>query len=593
MYIARVKVKNFRSLVDTEVNLGVYTALVGLNDVGKSNLLRALNLFFNKQTDIGQTLVFDNDFSQNAKVISKKAKQIEIEVEFTPPTNYADKGPIIWRKVYRAESIDPFTEELFRANGESFSKGSRAEYWVRHLAFEYVPAIRGKSFFASLKRRLYDTLAATVAPKLTKASDAFLSELRKEVRKIESESNRLLKLKTEFSLPGDLGELFEVLDFDSTDAHASTALQYRGDGIQGRHIPLILKFLADQRKTNSAKGKPVSETIWGFEEPENNLELTKQIDTAEEFKIYCSSVQIVVTTHSPAFYGTAKDLGGIRVATRLDGNTTFASSIDGEKMDSHLGLMPFIQPYLEKAARDRHLLVSELKKLDKEIVIKNKPALYVEGSSDRTIISAALNALQPDWKSYFEIVAKDGKNGSVNWAIGCCVARAATTDVEHRTAVLLDDDQAGRDGSRKLASVLEMLGRRDKVRIFVAGKLPADDHVRKIKSSKINIGWAIEELCSIDAWQYAEQKKLLSDRGSELLVDNSHLLTKAQTFESIVDAKIKDDNIRTVIYKKINAFKKGVFAEYIAQELKQGNLSLISPSLDDLIKRIYLYFKED
>jgi hypothetical protein len=442
-----------------------------------------------------------------------------------------------------------------------------------------------------LKRRLYDTLAATVAPKLTKASDSFLSELRKEVRKIESESNRLLKLKTEFSLPQDLGELFEVLDFDSTDAHASTSLQYRGDGIQGRHVPLILKFLADQRKTNSAKGKPVSETIWGFEEPENNLELTKQIDTAEEFKQYCSSVQILVTTHSPAFYGTAKNLGGIRVATRLDGNTAFASSIDAEKMDSHLGLMPFIQPYLQQASRDRNLLILELKKLDKETVIKNKASLYVEGATDRTILSAALNALQPDWKSHFDIVAKDGKNGSVNWAIGCCVARAATTDVEHKTAVLLDDDEAGRDGTKKLAGYLDMLGRRDKVRIFAIGKNPANDHVRQIKASGINIGWAIEELCSNDAWQHAQQKNWLANRGNELLAENLHLLTKAQTFELVVNSKIKDEKLRTLIFKKVNPFKKGLFADHVASEIKHGNLSLITPSLDDLIKRIYQYFK--
>lgn len=74
MYIKRVKVINFRSLVDVDVALDDYTALVGVNDSGKSNLLRALNLFFNGQTDLGHPLNFASDFSQQARVIGKKAK---------------------------------------------------------------------------------------------------------------------------------------------------------------------------------------------------------------------------------------------------------------------------------------------------------------------------------------------------------------------------------------------------------------------------------------------------------------------------------------------------------------------------------------
>ncbi len=149
MYIKKVKVKNFRSLADAEINLKDYTAVVGLNDSGKSNFLRALNLFFNGQTDVGSLLMFEKDFSQQAKVIGGKAKQIEIEVHFSPPRNYADNDIVIWRKVYRADSSSPFQETIARSSGQEFSKGSRTEYWVKHIEFEYVPAIRGKSFFAT------------------------------------------------------------------------------------------------------------------------------------------------------------------------------------------------------------------------------------------------------------------------------------------------------------------------------------------------------------------------------------------------------------------------------------------------------------
>ncbi|WP_186097601.1 ATP-dependent nuclease [Burkholderia gladioli] len=589
MYIQRVKIKNFRSLADAEICLKDYTAVVGLNDSGKSNFLRALNLFFNGQTDVGSQLLFEKDFSQQAKIIDRKAKQIEIEVEFSPPKNYADSDPVIWRKIYRSDSPAPFQESIFRTSGEDFSKGSRTEYWVKHIEFEYVPAIRGKAFFATLKRRLYKTLATTVAPKLTHASDTFLADLRKEVKKIESESHRLLQLKTEFSLPVDLGDFFEMLDFDSADDHSSTALQYRGDGIQGRHIPLILKFLADQRKSNSAKGKPPSETIWGFEEPENNLELTKQIETAEEFAEYAKFVQILVTTHSPAFYGKAKQTGGICVASREAGKTSFAENISAEKMDTHLGLMPFIQPYLEKAVEERNKLIVAVKELKNQALVRDKPVLYVEGSSDKLIIDAVLKATAGEHEDTFEVVTKDGLGGGVNWIVGCCVARAAMTDLNHKTAALLDDDPAGQEGAGKIDEYGRAINRHGKIKCIFVGKKNADDEIRKLKQSKISMPLAIDELCGKSAWDHAEAKGWLIERGEEILTSNVKLLTKDKTLSDVILERIDDAHIRRLIEYKLDGTKKGNFAKYVEKMIKGGEP--IPRSLMVLIQQIRDYFK--
>ncbi|AOF87344.1 AAA domain protein [Hydrogenophaga sp. RAC07] len=586
MYITRVKVVNFRSLADVEVLLDDYTALVGLNDSGKSNLLRALNLFFNGQTDLGHQLSFANDFSQQAKVIGKKAKQIEIEIEFSPPKNYSDSGPVIWKKNFRADSLAPHFDQVYKKDGTKFSKGSRVEYWVRHIAFEYVPAIRGKHFFDILKRRLYTTLAATVAPKLTGASSSFLSDLRKEVKKIESESQRLLKLKTEFSLPRDLGELFEVLDFDAADSHARTALQYRGDGVQGRHVPLILKFLADQRKVNSSKGKPPSETVWGFEEPENNLELAKQIEVAEEFKDYTASVQILVSTHSPAFYGMAKAFGSISIAVRDVGKTSFVESVSPEDIDTHLGLMPFVEPYLARAVNERNELIQAIKDLKASVLVRDKPALYVEGSSDKKIIEAALKSL--GLPATFEIVAKEGLNGGANWVAGCCVARAAMTDLQAKTAAVLDDDDAGVEGVSNIQTRCEAIGRQGRVKCFVVGRSNGNDEVRKVKTSGIKIPFGIEEVCGREAWEHAELKGWLEERGQELIEKNFSLLTKEKTLSKVIDELVDDVQVRRLIEYKMIPERKGQFAKYAADSL--GNGGEMPLSLEALAREIHRYF---
>lgn len=586
MYITRLRVQNFRSIVDIDIELSHYTALVGLNDSGKSNLLRALNLFFNGQTDSGYPLNFDQDFSQLAKDKVKKAKEIEIELELMPPKNYADSGPVKWKKIFRADSTQPYHEELERKDGQPFSKGSRVEYWVRRITFEYVPAIRGRHFFSALKRRLYTTLAETVSAKLNHASRAFLSDLRREVKDIESESLRLLQLKTEFSLPADLGSLFEVLDFEAADDHASTALQYRGDGIQGRHVPLILKFLSDQRKVNSAKGKPVPETIWGFEEPENNLELAKQVDVAGEFGNYSKAIQIVVSTHSPAFYSQAKHEGQTKIVAREGGVTRIVDEMSAEVIDKHVGLMPFIEPYIEKAAFERNEMISQLRSIKASTLLTGHPALYVEGSSDRTILNAAFKMLHPG--KNFEIVAKDGLNGGTAWVVGCCIARAAMVDQINKTAALLDDDGAGKTAISDIQDKCKAIGKSDQIKAFVVGRSNADDEFRKMKQSGILVSYGIEEICGVDAWLHAEAKGWLQERGVEVTVANARKLGKTMSLSDLIEKKVTDGDVRRMIEYKVSDTEKGSFAKYVSKQIHETQE--VPPTLKILVNEIAKYF---
>lgn len=565
MFITSVRVTNFRSLVDVQVDLTGYTALVGLNDAGKSNVLRALNLFFNAETDIGEPLVFDRDFSQNAKVGVKKAKQIEVEVELQPPLNYKNFAPIIWRKYYRAGLSGPYLDVIARKDGEAFSPNSRTAYWARSLAFEYVPAVRGRPFFNALKRRLHATLAATVAPKLTEASGAFLAGLRAEVVKIEQESQRLLDLRTEFSLPSDLGDLFEALEFNSADAdNVLTALHYRGDGVQGRHVPLILKFLADQRKKNSVKGRPPSETVWGFEEPENNLELAKQMDVAKEFGDYSRDLQIVVSTHSPAFYKAAKNSvdGSIQFARRIGGLTSYDQEPLSQNVDGSLGLMPFVEPYLDEAERQRDAVLKSLADMKAAGLIDKGNALYVEGDSDKLIIESVLGVMQ--WNLGAQIHVKKGAGGGALWVADSCIARAALTDVQGKTVALFDDDEAGRNAKHHLASICDALGRVGAVQCEFVGVKNDIDHVRVIKKSGIKISWSLDELCSEAAWKIADEEGWLEPRYAELLKLNVGILSAEKTLLQIVDERVEGDFERLVVSRSVRLHKKREFSELAA-----------------------------
>lgn len=61
--INKFEIKSFRSLYTaTFKDCSDLNLIFGRNDSGKSNVLRALNLFFNDDVDVGSELDFNLDF---------------------------------------------------------------------------------------------------------------------------------------------------------------------------------------------------------------------------------------------------------------------------------------------------------------------------------------------------------------------------------------------------------------------------------------------------------------------------------------------------------------------------------------------------
>ncbi len=83
--ISGVEIEQFRSIRKERVeNLGDFTAIAGLNNSGKSNLLRALNAFFTGNVDTGSPLLVSRDYHR-PDLRKKKARRIRISVHFSLP----------------------------------------------------------------------------------------------------------------------------------------------------------------------------------------------------------------------------------------------------------------------------------------------------------------------------------------------------------------------------------------------------------------------------------------------------------------------------------------------------------------------------
>jgi len=166
--IRQITIKNFRSIIELTMDTTDLTVIVGDNDCGKSNVLRALNLFFNRQTNPETPFNFSDDYNRFAEAKAKRAPEIEVRIDLELPTAYRkNNGDLIrWRKQWRADGLQAeddywgirlakkkrgkgFTETVVDLEGRS-----RVPALLSRIQFEYVPAVRSADFFRTLRPHL-------------------------------------------------------------------------------------------------------------------------------------------------------------------------------------------------------------------------------------------------------------------------------------------------------------------------------------------------------------------------------------------------------------------------------------------------------
>lgn len=79
--IKRLKVKNFRSIQNLDIELSSINAFIGPNNAGKSNIMKALNLI------LGETYPTNRSFTEKDFFNYDNSRKIEIEVHFQNPIN--------------------------------------------------------------------------------------------------------------------------------------------------------------------------------------------------------------------------------------------------------------------------------------------------------------------------------------------------------------------------------------------------------------------------------------------------------------------------------------------------------------------------
>lgn len=340
--IKRIHIKNFRSIVDEMITLKDLNCFVGLNDSGKSNVLKALNLFFNGETDFDTPLDFENDYSKLAKRGQKQAKEIIVELDIVIPDTFKEKGIKRWKKVWRSEGVHQ--DSL----SELFSAGSKGLTFLSRIQYLYIPAVKSNEYFRGLLSNVYLSMTQTANSALKDLNEQYSNQLQALTVGLTQQLRSVLKMDSAIQMPSNLSTLFRDLTFSTSDQNVGDiSLEHRGDGIKARHIPSILQFIQKNTEDVRPKKSISGSYIWGFEEPENGVEYLSCFEMAQEFLLYAKSCQILTTTHSPAFY-TLKSNENVAcfLTNKRSGCSKYIEETE-EKINERMGLLQMVAPFIQ------------------------------------------------------------------------------------------------------------------------------------------------------------------------------------------------------------------------------------------------------
>lgn len=471
--IEQIEIKNFRSFGNRKeesyrvIKCNPLNIISGANDSGKSNILRALNLFFNKRTDLNSFLDFGSDFYKKSIDDSKEIKEelITIKVWFFNPKN-KDKNKSNPTKVYLPEkfwvsrkwkkssefsvydqlsSIEKSFEKEKKGNFSNFTELDQSSKeilkspfraslqkqltdYINSIQFHYIPAIKDTQYFSHLYGELQQTLWKTKVSVVEDKKNAFEKSIQEETNQLMAEFQNSISLgggqnvSPVFQLPADLINLFKALVVQTGEVD----LTLRGDGFQAKLIPEILNFIAIKEQsftTTSIKPgyKSKKYFIWGFEEPENSYEYRNAQILAEKFRdVYSQNAQIFVTTHSFNFlslrgdnvstYRVWKDQSTVRSKISPvkfnNGNIKLeanSSASNWDLLQEELGFF-YLNDELHKLYEEN---IKQVEAFKARVENLDKPVIYSEGYNFK-YLEKAKSFLRQDLD--IEIVDGGGKN---------------------------------------------------------------------------------------------------------------------------------------------------------------------------------------
>lgn len=404
-----ITIEDFRSITEKPlcIDFHDFTVIVGPNNCGKSNIMRALQLFFQGHID-GRPYTPEVDFPKNNRLSHRVQTKITLTVKYTKEetsiirsieeleqeTNqkrldhrqlklrlsYSKKGVESWQFIGK-EGARNIKKEIIQKVKDAL---------LHSVRFKYIPV--GRDSIENIQKELGEELIRTIfsgwsgtvkhrreinskitelVSKLTPQLDETGQNVTTSMREVFHEINKL-QLQLPFH---DLESMLPTLTPSLKDEY-ETSLKAKGAGIQTSSLLFFLKYLADNHpQRHNAR----ITFLWAIEEPESFLHPTKQRGMANVMKQFSKDVQTIITTHSPNFVPHSSE-SNVYIINK-DSRSPFSTIIAGNTYD------------LAREALGVNLI---------DAMFLFPVNLVVEGPSDEIILLGALNLLNTSKKIRIE-----------------------------------------------------------------------------------------------------------------------------------------------------------------------------------------------
>jgi len=464
--IKEIYISRFRSIGKMQIPVDNVTVFSGKNNSGKSNILKALNLFFNKETSFDTKYEHSTDYNKFFRGMLGGARRVIISIKFHGIGNAALKEDF-WITREFGEGIEE--QPAYRSTNEKVDERLKKKdgtitrqftTFYNKINYIYIPAVRDRGFVKHLFQLFENIIRADAAKDklLTKSIDEISDILQSKSKDISDSFGKFIKLHTSASLSSNMKDILGAVTINVENLQVASKFNHSvdifssGDGIL---MSYIMYFIAYMSLKISNKYY-----IWGFEEPETALEYSKAQALAETFyNDFAKKAQIFITTHSPAFINLKDKQTNVafyRVYQNVgkDGRLlTYAKTL----MDIQQNLFSYKDDYkllkeelhmveqaqeIEKALFhvEKERLQNENRLNELEVLLKqNKHILLTEGKTDAQILKMAWKALYPKKKLPFAIEPRNNCQ-TVNIDIS---GKASDSEFDKKVIGLFDNDTAG------------------------------------------------------------------------------------------------------------------------------------------------------
>lgn len=297
--VSNISIKNFRSIESAEISLDKINALVGINSSGKSAVLKALNSFFNLDSE--RSNFINGTHSYNSR------KQSVIEVTFKNlHVSWSNQTATKVRLTYTGRS---FTYRYFDISSNKFVNITQSNFneIFEKISFVFIPTRRDHTVAnQGIEGLLHEAMMLWLDQKnikrdnwskrISSAGTDFISSALSGFQDKLTETVLLPsneKYKIGFSDDIDYKILLPKLEIKVEEGGVENSLSETGSGSQSMAVLALYSFMAEANEKSY---------ILGFEEPEQNLHPQAQQQLANSLKSL--DLQVLFTTHSPAIIDT-------------------------------------------------------------------------------------------------------------------------------------------------------------------------------------------------------------------------------------------------------------------------------------------------